>query len=70
MERIDPQVLAKHWRWEKDREGLTEKRAIALMLAQASMIKRPVLEAKGRMLVGFRPDEYGKAFGAAAAKKA
>src|ERR1051325_863035 len=22
MERIDPQVLAKHWRWEKDREGL------------------------------------------------
>src|SRR5256885_633748 len=22
MERADPQVLAKHWRWEKDREGL------------------------------------------------
>src|SRR5438045_5691073 len=22
MERMDPQVLAKHWRWEKDREGL------------------------------------------------
>jgi 3-hydroxyacyl-CoA dehydrogenase/enoyl-CoA hydratase/3-hydroxybutyryl-CoA epimerase len=22
MERVDPQVLAKHWRWEKDREGL------------------------------------------------
>src|SRR5207237_948511 len=22
MERIDPQVLQKHWRWEKDREGL------------------------------------------------
>ena len=55
---------------EEDREGLTEKRAIALMLAQPSMIKRPVLETKGRMLVGFRPDEYGKAFGAAAAKKA
>ncbi|HZE59125.1 MAG TPA: 3-hydroxyacyl-CoA dehydrogenase NAD-binding domain-containing protein [Burkholderiales bacterium] len=22
MERVDPQVLAKHWRWEKDREAL------------------------------------------------
>jgi 3-hydroxyacyl-CoA dehydrogenase/enoyl-CoA hydratase/3-hydroxybutyryl-CoA epimerase len=22
MERVDPQILAKHWRWEKDREGL------------------------------------------------
>jgi len=22
MERVDPQVLAKHWRWEKDRENL------------------------------------------------
>jgi 3-hydroxyacyl-CoA dehydrogenase/enoyl-CoA hydratase/3-hydroxybutyryl-CoA epimerase len=22
MERVDPQVLAKHWRWQKDREGL------------------------------------------------
>jgi arsenate reductase len=55
---------------EKDREGLSEKKAIALMLDQPSMIKRPVLETKGRLLVGFRPDEYGKAFGAAAAKKA
>jgi arsenate reductase (glutaredoxin) len=53
---------------EKDREGLTEKRAIALMLAQPSMIKRPVLEAKGRMLVGFRPEAYAKAFGRTGAK--
>ncbi|HET7671698.1 MAG TPA: 3-hydroxyacyl-CoA dehydrogenase NAD-binding domain-containing protein [Burkholderiales bacterium] len=22
MERVDPQVLAKHWRWQKDRDGL------------------------------------------------
>jgi 3-hydroxyacyl-CoA dehydrogenase/enoyl-CoA hydratase/3-hydroxybutyryl-CoA epimerase len=22
MERVDPQVLAKHWRWQKDKEGL------------------------------------------------
>ena len=22
MERVDPQVLAKHWRWQKDKDGL------------------------------------------------
>src|SRR6478735_6073546 len=42
---------------ESDKEGLTEKKAIALMLAQPSMIKRPVLEAKGKLCVGFRPEE-------------
>src|SRR5215218_8725874 len=29
---------------DKDKEALTEKKAIGLMLAQPSMIKRPVLE--------------------------
>ena len=43
---------------DKDKEGLTEKKAIALMLAQPSMIKRPVLEANRRLLVGFKPEEY------------
>ncbi len=44
---------------DKDKEGLTEKRAIALMLAQPAMIKRPVLElGGGRLLVGFEPDAY------------
>jgi arsenate reductase len=44
---------------DKDKEGLTEKKAIALMLAQPSMIKRPVLEAGGgKILVGFKPDDY------------
>ena len=31
---------------DADKEGLTEKKAIALMLAQPSMIKRPVLDAR------------------------
>jgi arsenate reductase len=48
---------------EKDKEGLTEKRAVALMLAQPSMIKRPVLDVGGRLLVGFKPEIYEKAFG-------
>jgi Spx/MgsR family transcriptional regulator len=44
---------------DKDKEGLTERKAIALMLAQPSMIKRPVLElGGGRLLVGFKPDAY------------
>ncbi len=48
---------------DADKENVTEKRAIALMLAQPSMIKRPVLEAKGKITVGFKPDEYKKLFG-------
>jgi len=46
-----------------DKQRLTEKKAIALMLAQPSMIKRPVLEAKGKLTVGFRPEEYKNLFG-------
>ena len=47
---------------EKDREGLDEGRAMALMLAQPSMIKRPVLDVGGRLIVGFKPEDYEKAF--------
>jgi arsenate reductase len=44
---------------EADREGLTEAKVIDLMLAQPSMIKRPVLElAGGKLLVGFKPELY------------
>jgi arsenate reductase len=49
---------------DKDKDGLTEKKAIALMLAQPSMIKRPVLELpRGKLIVGFRPDEYEAVLG-------
>ncbi len=44
---------------DADKEGLTEKKAIALMLAQPSIIKRPVLEfTGGKLLVGFKPEQY------------
>src|SRR2546423_15048914 len=47
---------------DKDKDGLTEKKAIALMLAQPSLIKRPVLELGGRKLVvGFKPELYADA---------
>ena len=48
---------------DADKQDLTEKKAIALMLAQPSMIKRPVLEAKGKLTVGFKPEEYKNLFG-------
>jgi arsenate reductase len=48
---------------ETNKDGLTEKKAIALMMAQPSMIKRPVLDIGGKLLVGFKPDYYESAFG-------
>jgi arsenate reductase len=45
---------------DADKEGLNERKALALMLAQPSMIKRPVLEAGSKLLVGFRPEIYAK----------
>jgi arsenate reductase len=45
---------------DKDKENVTEAKAIKLMLAQPLMIKRPVLEAGSRLLVGFKAEEYAK----------
>lgn len=47
---------------DADKDNITEKKAIALMLAQPSMIKRPVLEAKGKIVVGFKPEQYQALF--------
>ncbi|KRB58660.1 ArsC family transcriptional regulator [Rhizobium sp. Root708] len=44
------------------RENLDREKAIELMLEQPSMIKRPVVEADGKLLVGFKPDIYGAFF--------
>jgi arsenate reductase len=48
---------------EKDKTSISEKKAIALMLDQPSMIKRPVLELKGKVIVGFKPEIYQQALG-------
>jgi Spx/MgsR family transcriptional regulator len=47
---------------DSDKQGIDEGKAIQLMLAQPSMIKRPVLEADGKLLVGFKPADYETAF--------
>ena len=43
-----------------EKAGLTEERALALLEKYPSAIKRPVLEAGSRLLVGFDLAEYGK----------
>ena len=43
---------------DADKTDIGEDKAIGLMLANPSMIKRPVLDTGGKLLVGFKPDTY------------
>ena len=43
---------------DADKANLDAAKAIGLMLAQPSMIKRPVLETDGGLIVGFKPEVY------------
>jgi len=47
---------------ESQREGLDAQRALDLMLAQPSMIRRPVLDTGRGLIVGFVPQTYAAAF--------
>ena len=47
---------------DADRANLDADKAVALMLAQPSMIKRPVLDLGDRRIVGFKPEIYEAAF--------
>lgn len=53
------------WRKLPDeaREGVDEEKAIALMVEQPSLIKRPVVTGGARLLVGFKPAEWEAALG-------
>ncbi|MDU9393159.1 ArsC family reductase [Pseudomonas japonica] len=46
---------------DAQKADLDQARAVELMLAQPSMIKRPVLDLGGKTLVGFKPDLYAAA---------
>ena len=48
---------------EDQKEGITANKALALMLDQPSMIKRPVLEVGGQVIVGFDSATYQQALG-------
>jgi Spx/MgsR family transcriptional regulator len=47
---------------EADKTDLDQTKAIALMIAQPSMIKRPIVEGDGVLLAGFKPELYGDKF--------
>lgn len=46
---------------EMDKIDLDSAKARALMIAQPSMIKRPVLEYPGGLLIGFAVERYARA---------
>ena len=43
---------------DADKQGLDENKALALMQAHPTLIKRPVLDVNGDITVGFKPDIY------------
>lgn len=46
---------------DEKKHGLNAKKAMALMLAQPGMIKRPVLDIGAKRIVGFKPEIYAAA---------
>lgn len=48
---------------ESERSHLDRAAAERLILANPTLVKRPVLEAEGRVLVGFKPEIYAAALG-------
>ncbi len=48
---------------DADRADIDREKAVALMLANPSMIKRPVVAGEGLLLVGFKPDIWHTTFG-------
>ncbi|MDX3910087.1 MAG: ArsC family reductase [Sphingobium sp.] len=47
---------------DADKQGIDADKAVSLMVANPSMIKRPVLDLGSKRLVGFKPDAYAAAF--------
>jgi arsenate reductase (glutaredoxin) len=50
---------------DADKADLTQAKAVALMLSNFSMIKRPIVEVDGTLEIGFAPDRYAVRFGGA-----
>jgi arsenate reductase len=46
---------------DADKEGIDKNKAFRLMVEQPSLIKRPVLEINGKVIVGFKPEVYSEA---------
>jgi arsenate reductase (glutaredoxin) len=48
---------------EKEKAGVDEKKAVALLLAHPTLVKRPVLDRNGKLSLGFKPLAYKELFG-------
>lgn len=48
---------------EADKAACADEGAIAVMVAQPSLIKRPIVEYPGGLLIGFKPEEWAAALG-------
>jgi arsenate reductase (glutaredoxin) len=73
LEQLDWEVLVNRkgttWRklGDEQRAAVVDKAsALELMLANPSVIKRPVLEGAGRLTVGFSPEAYQRLLGGGA----
>jgi arsenate reductase (glutaredoxin) len=49
---------------EEDKASLDRDEAIALMMAQPSLIRRPIVEGAGNLIIGFKPDAWATALSA------
>lgn len=47
---------------ETEKAGVDHARAIALLLAHPTLVKRPVLDRGGELTLGFKPTIYGQLF--------
>ena len=47
---------------EKEKAGVDEKKAVMLLLAHPTLVKRPVLDRGGVLMLGFKPEVYAKTF--------
>ena len=48
---------------EKEKAGVDEKKAVALLLVHPTLVKRPVLDRNGKLSLGFKPVDYQNMFG-------
>ena len=47
---------------DADKSGIDAAKAIALMVANPSVIKRPVVTGAGKLIIGFKPEQWGERF--------
>lgn len=47
---------------EKEKVAVDERKAVALLLAHPTLVKRPVLDIGGKLTLGFRPAVYQQLF--------